>query len=57
MDGDQGISTAILDRLFHRKEVIRLNQERYRIKHRSTIFGGHSRFTILLSKKKRAEKA
>lgn len=40
--GDQGITTAILDRLLHRVEVIRLNEDSYRIKHRSTIFGEKS---------------
>lgn len=38
--GDQGITTAILDRLLHRVEVIQLNEnDSYRIKHRTTIFG------------------
>lgn len=38
--GDQGITTAILDRLLHRVEVIQLNQnDSWRLKHRSTIFG------------------
>lgn len=37
--GDQGITTAILDRLLHRVEVIHLNEDSYRMKHRSTIFG------------------
>jgi DNA replication protein DnaC len=38
--GDQGITTAILDRLLHRVEVIQLNEnDSYRLKHRSTIFG------------------
>lgn len=37
--GDQGITTAILDRLLHRVEVIQFNNnESYRIKHRATIF-------------------
>nr|WP_233522773.1 IS21-like element helper ATPase IstB [Peribacillus glennii] len=36
--GDMGITTAILDRLLHRVEVIHLNGESYRIKNRSTIF-------------------
>lgn len=40
--GDQGITTAILDRLLHRVEVIQLNEDSYRIKHRSTIFGEKS---------------
>lgn len=40
--GDQGITTAILDRLLHRVEVIQLNEDSYRIKYRSTIFGEKS---------------
>ena len=37
--GDQGITTAILDRLLHRIEVIQLNEnDSYRLKHRFTIF-------------------
>ncbi|MED4354066.1 ATP-binding protein, partial [Schinkia azotoformans] len=37
--GDQGITTAILDRLLHRVEVIQLNEnDSWRLKHRSTIF-------------------
>ncbi|MBT2728832.1 IS21-like element helper ATPase IstB [Bacillus sp. ISL-75] len=37
--GDQGITTAILDRLLHRVEAILLNEnDSYRIKHRTTIF-------------------
>ncbi|MBB6447845.1 ATP-binding protein, partial [Bacillus benzoevorans] len=40
--GDQGITTAILDRLLHRVEVIHLNEDSYRLKHRSTIFGDKS---------------
>jgi DNA replication protein DnaC len=41
--GDQGITTAILDRLLHRVEVIQLNEnDSYRIKHRTTIFGKES---------------
>lgn len=36
--GDPAITTAILDRLIHRSEVIHLNAESYRIKHRSSIF-------------------
>lgn len=36
--GDQGITTAILDRLLHRVEVIQLIEDSYRIKHRTTIF-------------------
>lgn len=30
--GDKGITTAILDRLLHKVEVIHLNGENYRIK-------------------------
>lgn len=41
--GDQGITTAILDRLLHRVEVIQLNEnDSYRIKHRTTIFSKES---------------
>nr|WP_267459294.1 IS21-like element helper ATPase IstB [Brevibacillus composti] len=40
--GDQGITTAILDRLLHRVEVIQLNEDSYRIKYRSSIFGEKS---------------
>ncbi len=41
--GDQGITTAILDRLLHRVEVIQLNEnDSYRLKHRATIFGKES---------------
>jgi DNA replication protein DnaC len=37
--GDQGITTAILDRLLHRVEVIQLNEnDSWRLKHRSAIF-------------------
>lgn len=35
---DQGITTAILDRLLHRAEVIPLHGDSYRIKHRESIF-------------------
>jgi DNA replication protein DnaC len=37
--GDQGITTAILDRLLHRVEVINIDEDSYRMKNRSTIFG------------------
>ncbi|KRI70488.1 ATP-binding protein, partial [Acinetobacter baumannii] len=37
--GDPGITTAILDRIIHRVEVIHLNGDSYRMKYRSTIFG------------------
>jgi DNA replication protein DnaC len=41
--GDQGITTAILDRLLHRVEVIQLNEnDSYRLKHRLTIFDKES---------------
>lgn len=36
--GDQGITTAILDRLLHRSEVIHLNGESHRIKYRESLF-------------------
>ncbi len=36
--GDSGITTAILDRIVHRAEVIHLNGDSYRMKHRSSIF-------------------
>ncbi|KYD04434.1 IS21-like element helper ATPase IstB [Heyndrickxia sporothermodurans] len=36
--GDPAITTAILDRLIHRAEVIHLNGDSYRMKHRATIF-------------------
>ncbi|MHA3226311.1 IS21-like element helper ATPase IstB [Bavariicoccus seileri] len=38
MLGDQGIATAILDRLLHRCEVIHMDGESHRMKHRETIF-------------------
>ncbi|MDF0728727.1 IS21-like element helper ATPase IstB [Cytobacillus sp. S13-E01] len=41
--GDPGITTAILDRLIHRAEVIHFREEKsYRMKHRSSIFGNES---------------
>ncbi|MFB5661536.1 ATP-binding protein, partial [Alteribacillus sp. HJP-4] len=40
--GDQGITTAILDRLLHRSEVIHLNGNSHRIKHRETLFQAKS---------------
>jgi DNA replication protein DnaC len=40
--GDQAITTAILDRILHRVEIIHLNEDSYRMKHRSTIFWGQS---------------
>ncbi|NYF26055.1 IS21-like element helper ATPase IstB [Sporosarcina sp. JAI121] len=36
--GDQGITTAILDRLLHRSEVLHLDGDSHRIKHRQTLF-------------------
>uniref|UniRef100_UPI0037C0E04C ATP-binding protein n=1 Tax=Halobacillus salinarum TaxID=2932257 RepID=UPI0037C0E04C len=36
--GDQGITTAILDRLLHRSEVVHLNGDSHRIKHRQSLF-------------------
>jgi DNA replication protein DnaC len=37
--GDPGITTAILDRIIHRAEVVHLSGDSYRMKHRSSIFG------------------
>lgn len=36
--GDQGIMTAILDRLLHRVEVIHMNSDSYRLKHQQRVF-------------------
>lgn len=36
--GDEGIATAILDRLLHRVEVIQMNDESYRMKNRKSVF-------------------
>jgi len=36
--GEPGITTAILDRLIHRVEVIQFDDSSYRMKHRSSIF-------------------
>ncbi|HDR7209606.1 TPA: IS21-like element helper ATPase IstB [Bacillus cytotoxicus] len=36
--GDQGITTAILDRLLHRVEVIHMNGDSYRMKNRQHLF-------------------
>ncbi|MGO4890685.1 IS21-like element helper ATPase IstB [Anaerobacillus sp. MEB173] len=36
--GDQGITTAILDRLLHRVEVIHMDDDSYRMKNRQHIF-------------------
>nr|WP_157052645.1 ATP-binding protein [Priestia koreensis] len=40
--GDQAITTAILDRILHRVEIVHLNEDSWRMKHRKTIFGEHS---------------
>ena len=37
--GDPAITTAILDRILHKSEVLALTGESYRLKHRQTIFG------------------
>jgi DNA replication protein DnaC len=37
--GDPAITTAILDRIVHKCEVLNLNGDSYRLKHRETIFG------------------
>lgn len=37
--GDPAITTAILDRIMHRSEIIHLNGDSYRMKHRTSIFG------------------
>lgn len=36
--GDEGIATAILDRLLHRVEIIQMDDESYRMKHRQSMF-------------------
>ncbi len=36
--GDQGITTAILDRLLHRVEVIHMDRDSYRMKNRKSLF-------------------
>lgn len=36
--GDIGVTTAILDRLIHRAEIVHFNDSRYMMKHRETIF-------------------
>jgi DNA replication protein DnaC len=36
--GDPAITTAILDRIIHKCEVLNLNGDSYRLKHRQTIF-------------------
>lgn len=40
--GDEGITTAILDRLLHRVEVIKINDDSYRMKHRKSMFESDS---------------
>ncbi len=37
--GDPGMTTAILDRILHRAEVIHLDGDSYRMKYRKTVFG------------------
>ncbi|WP_420796097.1 ATP-binding protein [Desulforamulus hydrothermalis] len=41
MLGDPAITTAILDRIIHKSEVVHLSGDSYRIKHRKTIFGNN----------------
>ena len=36
--GDPAITTAILDRIVHKCEVLNLDGDSYRLKHRKTIF-------------------
>lgn len=36
--GDHGVATAILDRLLHRVELIQMDDESYRMKHRQQVF-------------------
>ena len=36
--GDQGITTAILDRLLHRVEVVHMDGDSYRMKNREQLF-------------------
>lgn len=40
--GDEGITTAILDRLLHRVEVVKLNDDSYRMKNRVSMFDSES---------------
>lgn len=40
--GDSSITAAILDRIIHRAEVIHLDNDSYRMKHRTSIVGGES---------------
>ncbi|MBG9794825.1 ATP-binding protein [Paenibacillus dendritiformis] len=37
--GDPAITTAILDRILHKSEVIKMSGDSFRLKHRETIFG------------------
>lgn len=39
--GDPAITTAILDRILHKSEVLNLDNDSYRIAHRKTIFGNN----------------
>jgi len=39
--GDPAITTAILDRILHKSEVIKLSGDSFRLKHRETIFGSN----------------
>lgn len=39
--GDPAITTAILDRILHRSEIIQLSGDSFRLKHRETIFGNN----------------
>ena len=39
--GDPAITTAILDRIVHKCQVLNLDGESYRLKHRQTIFGNN----------------
>jgi len=39
MLGDPAITTAILDRILHKSEVLTFTENSYRLKHRQTIFG------------------
>ena len=36
--GDEGVATAILDRLLHRVELVQMDDESYRMKHRQRVF-------------------
>ena len=36
--GDRAITTAVLDRIMHRVEIVHLNGDSYRMKYRKTIF-------------------